>query len=285
MDKLTLNAYAKINLFLEVTDKREDGYHEIESVMQTVSLCDAVTVTLLDEERIEVHTSDPRIPSGKDNIAYRAAAAFFAHTGLTRGADIFIEKRIPSEAGLAGGSTDGAAVLTALDILCKTALGTETLCRIGARVGADVPFCIRGGTQLARGIGDVLSPVPAVGTAHLVIAIDSGEKVSTPEAYRRIDALGKRELRRADDMIRLLASDGIASAAGELYNIFEATTQKHARVKTLLTDAGALGALMSGSGPSVFGVFATREDALRAAETVRAHGCFAAYAQTVGAEL
>ncbi|MBQ3860934.1 MAG: 4-(cytidine 5'-diphospho)-2-C-methyl-D-erythritol kinase, partial [Clostridia bacterium] len=163
MPTITAEARAKINLWLAVGEKRPDGYHDIESVMQSVSLCDLVSVTRnpdRGEKKIAVHMSDPSLPTDRRNIVWKCAEAFFEARGIEE-YDVFIavEKHIPSSAGLAGGSADGAATLELLNRLFHGDLPTEDLCRIGAKVGADIPFCLASGTQICRGKGEILEPV------------------------------------------------------------------------------------------------------------------------------
>lgn len=268
--KITLKAHAKINLFLEVGEKRPDGYHDIASVMAEVpALYDTVTVRA--SEDISVTCSDDRIPTGMDNIACRAAAEYFKRSGISGGAAIHIEKRIPAAAGLAGGSTDGAAVLRALNEMYG-ALDSDELMAAGAAVGADVPFCIIGGVCAAYGIGEKLYPVCEALKCHIVVAIGASEKMATAEAYGKIDALGKREVRSADSMIAAVKSWDVSRIAGEMYNIFEAVTEYSREIKEIMKKCGASGMLMSGSGPAVFGLFESENEAKIAAAKLRQSG-------------
>ena len=163
MNSLVLSAKAKINIYLDVTGKRADGYHLLETVMHTVSLCDTVTLTKTDRSGIEISCSEPLIPCNEKNIAYKCAAAFFEKTGISGGSvSIDIIKRIPSQAGMGGGSADGAAVLTGLDRLFETDLSENELVSIGAKIGADIPFCIKGGCGYCTGIGEIIEPLPAI---------------------------------------------------------------------------------------------------------------------------
>lgn len=268
--EITLKAHAKINLFLEVGEKRPDGYHNIASVMAEVPhLYDTVTVRAADD--ISVTCSDDRIPTGMDNIACRAAAEYFRCTGISGGAEIHIEKRIPAAAGLAGGSTDGAAVLRALNEMYG-ALSHDEIMAAGAAVGADVPFCIMGGVCEAYGIGEKLTPICSTIPGNIVVAIGAAEKMSTAEAYGKIDALGGRDVRSADNMIAAVKSGDVSRIAGEMYNIFEAVTDHSREIKEIMKKRGAAGTLMSGSGPSVFGLFKDDSSAKSAAEALRRQG-------------
>ena len=179
-------AYAKINLSLDITGKRADGYHLLETVMQSVSLYDTVRVERAEE--FSVSCSNPHVPL-QGNIAEKAARAFLAAAGLSGGASIHIEKRIPMEAGMAGGSTDAAAVLRALNSLCGERFSRQELCSIGAGIGADVPFCVVVGTCLARGIGEQLTPLPSMMPCRILV-VKPSEGISTAAAYRMLDESG-----------------------------------------------------------------------------------------------
>lgn len=264
---ITENAYAKINLHLDVTGKRDDGYHNIRSIMQTVSLHDTVTVERLTprdgEREIRLTCSDTSLPCDSGNLAYRAATAFFDAAHICEySVAVHIEKRIPTEAGLAGGSSDAAAVLRALSSLFGDPFTARRLCDIGRTLGADVPFCIMGGTYLCEGIGEMLSPLPPMPDCHIVIA-RAGRGVSTPKAYGLIDsACGNVFVPRDEEYERLYSSllgGDISTISASMYNIFEAVILKEHTEARLLREImlrhGALGAMMSGSGPSVFGIF------------------------------
>ncbi len=257
----TINAYAKINLYLDVTGRLENGYHTIASIMQQVSLFDVITLSRAPaeagEQSIRITCTEPSIPTDQRNIVHKCARAFFEHFGISSySIRIHIDKRIPHAAGLAGGSTDGAAVLKLLPPLFGITADTETLCGIGGRIGADIPFCIVGGTCLAEGIGEKLTPLRRGFTCPVLIAI-GGEGISTPEAYGRIDAMvgGKWE-RHREDFTEIAAS---AQIPHTLYNIFEAVIlpshDEARKIKEAMLRFGAKTALMSGSGPSVFGLF------------------------------
>lgn len=271
--KTTYEAHAKINLFLDIVGRRPDGYHEIAGVMQSISLSDTVTVEAMGVNatggaaRMALTCSNPDLPTDSRNLAWRAADAFFAASGYgCESLCIHIEKRIPAAAGMAGGSTDAAAVLKALNELCGYPLTADGLCRVGAGLGADVPFCIVGGAQITRGIGDELTSLPALPDCELVVAC-AGEGVSTPAAYRALDgmygdfdpaAYTPREGELAAQIAALRGEDldGVCASA---FNLFESvvlpTHSTAGGIKKLLSDEGAILSLMSGSGPSVFGVF------------------------------
>ncbi len=288
---VTLRAPAKINLFLDITGKRADGYHTIAGVMHTVGLWDDVTVSLSPrgegDAPIRLTCSRPDLPTDSGNLGYRAAEAFLDAVGKETHPEftvsIHIEKRIPAAAGMAGGSTDAAAVLKGLNLLLGEPLDTQALCRVGLTLGADVPFCIVGGTQVTEGVGEVLTPVKALPHCPMVIAC-GGEGVSTPGAYRALDQLfedfdgrlyspEEARLARLTDALDREDMQGVAASA---YNIFEyAVLPRHSlagHIKQVMKDHGATLSLMSGSGPSVFGIFPAPEAAEQALRALEAEG-------------
>ena len=258
---MTEIAYAKINLYLDVLNKREDGYHNILSVMSEVrsdSFYDAVTVKKAVGRSMSC--SDPTLTVGDDNLCLKAARAFFGALGSDDGCCIELEKHLPREAGLGGGSSDAAAVLRALNRLYDGVFTTDELCSIGAKIGADVPFCVKGGTCMCEGIGEIFSPFPSLPECHIVISGGVG-KVSTPEAYRLIDNTPPSS--RGDiNALRAATEAGDLAAIGKhLYNRFEDASPNCQAVKKCFTDNGAVGTLMSGSGSAVFGLFDTENGA------------------------
>ncbi len=280
-DALTERGYAKINLHLDVTERRSDGFHSVQTVMQSVSLFDEVTITL-GEPPFFASCNVTGVPTDEKNIAVRAANLFCAATGFRLGGEIFIEKHIPMAAGMAGGSTDGAAVLRLLNRLCGEPLSWEALCSLGAKLGADVPFCIMGGSAYADGKGDVLHPFAPMPDCTLVIACE-GEGVSTPWAYGLLDRhFGNFEPtygyqpKETEPLHMALQKGSMSDMCAQMYNIFEepvlAERPVAARVKQTLLSCGALGAMMSGSGPSVFGVFTEKSIAETASERMRKEG-------------
>ena len=261
-------AYAKVNLTLAVGEKRLDGYHEVVSVMQRVSLCDTLTAEQT-REGITLTCSDPALPSGEENLSHRAASLFFRETGIAGGAALTLEKRIPSQAGLGGGCSDAASALLALRKLYAPALSDTELETMAAALGSDVPFFIRGGTQLATGRGEVLSPLPPLTDGWFVI-VKPTESFSTPAMYRRLDEPGSVLVRNSRYMQDAVAANNVHAVAVELHNSFERVVPKDSSLRTIkdaLRAQGALGTLLSGSGSAVFGLF-DREDAARAAAEV-----------------
>ena len=263
-------AYAKVNLTLAVGEKRPDGYHEVVSVMQRVSLHDTLTAERT-ASGISLTCSDPALPAGEENLAHRAASLFFRETGIAGGAALTLEKRIPSQAGLGGGSSDAASALLALRKLYAPALSDTELETMAAALGSDVPFFIRGGTQLAIGRGEVLSPLPPLTDGWFVI-VKPAESFSTPAMYRRLDEPGSVLVRNSRYMQDAVAANNVHAVAAELHNSFERVVPKGSSlriIKDALRARGALGTLLSGSGSAVFGLFDDREAALAAADALQ----------------
>ena len=284
-ERAEARGYAKINLHLDVTGREESGYHSVETVMQSISLWDEISVTLTDGI-FSAECNVDGVPADNKNIAVRAAELFMSEIGSSRGAVIKIEKRIPMAAGMAGGSADAAATLVALNSLLDTPLDRAELCRMGARLGADVPFCIVGGIAYADGRGDILHPFPEMPDCFIVAAC-GGEGVSTPWGYGLLDSLyggfGEASAyipRGTDSLKKAIEDRSLDGICKNIYNIFEAPVldarPTAAEIKKLLLDGGALGAMMSGSGPSVFGIFEDEKTAKRAADSILDKGFFAA---------
>lgn len=267
-NKGTVKGYAKVNLTLDVLSKRPDGYHDISTIMRTVDIFDTVEISLTDED-IELSTSLDFLPTDEKNIAYRAAQAIFSETGIQKGAKIHITKNIPCGAGMGGGSADGAAVLVLLNKLLGSPVSTKRLLEIGAKIGADVPFCIMCGTYLAEGIGEVLSEVFAKGSIPVVV-VKPEVSISTPLMYKKLD---EREILKRPDtkgMINVLEKGNTEKIAELLYNVMEeAAIEEHpiiSEIKESLIKKGAINAIMTGSGSAVFGIFKTTEEADKCAK-------------------
>lgn len=257
--KATVRANAKINLSLDIVGKREDDYHLLESVMQSVSLADTVTVKDSgSENEITVSTGSSCIADDQTNTAYRAAKEFFEYTQIDNpGVNIRIKKVIPVGAGLAGGSADAAAVIIALDNMFNTRLETEQLCDIAEKVGADVPFCVTGGTMLARGTGNILSPLPDLPDCHILICKPE-ISVSTAAAYRTIDEQGLAcSAECSEDISEAVCGSDLSAVSKLLRNIFEKAMNipEVDQIKEIMLRSGAMGACMTGSGSAVFGIF------------------------------
>ena len=251
--KITVKAPAKINLVLDVVGRRADGYHLLETVFQAVDWYDRITV----ESAKEMHfTCSGNAPQDERNTAYRAAVLFNERIGCTDAYHITIDKQIPMQAGLAGGSADAAGVLVALNQLHGEPLSVEQLCEIGAKIGADVPFCVVGGTVLATGVGEQLRPLPALAQGYVVIAKPT-DGVSTPEAYRRLDAVQNLPHPSADACCNAIENGDFEAMARTVGNVFETALAipSCTAIKEQLLQHGALAACMSGSGSAVFGLF------------------------------
>lgn len=262
-------SYAKINLTLDVLSRREDGYHDIKMIMQTVSLFDLIIIDKCDSG-ISISTNLRYLPCNSKNIAYKAADAFFIETGIDSGVKIMIHKNIPVAAGLAGGSGNCAAVLTSLNMLFNNPLSKEELLRIGSELGADVPYCFDGGTQLSEGIGEVLSPLSPIPKAYILL-VKPPINVSTRAIYEEIDNAPIQSRPDTEAMITALKEQNLYSVAGKLCNVMEAVTEKMypivGGIKKKMIMNGALGAVMSGSGPTVFGIFDNFEKAKKSADS------------------
>lgn len=279
--EIIYSAPAKINLFLNVVGKRPDGYHDIESVMQTVSLFDILTITKEFEEnskKIIITCDNSAVPCNEKNLCYKAAVLFFEAAGINSyNIKIHIEKHIPMAAGLGGGSSDAAAVITALDKLYNTNLPIEMLFEIGAKIGADVPFCIEGGIKAAKGIGNIFSKCAPIPECHILVACE-GEGVSTPWAYSELDKVFNYSENNTlyNDYLDILSLGVLDKIAKSMYNIFELVILNERKtvlkIKTIMEEYGALKAMLSGSGPSVFGIYKDIEKAKKASEALKACG-------------
>ncbi len=281
MQKINVSGYAKINLYLDVLSKYENGYHEVNTVMQSLSLADTVSLEKI-EKGIAISCDVPTVPCDEKNIAYRAASLFFEKSGVVGGVSIEIKKKIPVSAGLAGGSADAAATLIGLNELYKKPLDDMTLLSLGSLLGADVPFCMTGGTVFAEGKGDKLRALPQMPDCYIVVA-RSGEGVSTPWAYGELDRIynnfvGIRQS-NAQGLIDALGEGNLKGVCNNLKNVFESAVMPHRPaveiLKKEILDAGALASMMSGSGTAVFGIFNDREIAARCVEKLSSDGCFA----------
>lgn len=282
---ITEYAYAKINLYLHLTGRRADGYHTLVSVMQSVDLHDVLTLTGEGgkEGGLTLCCNVPELSVGEDNLICRAARMFMERYGK-RNLRIRLEKHIPIAAGLAGGSSDAAATLRALNRWYGYPASREELLFMGAQLGADVPFCLCGGTALAEGVGERLTALPAVPPVTVLIAC-GGPMVSTPLAYRALDQMYHDFLmpvspdRSLQSFLAALARGAVPEMSGAVFNLFEkAILPHHAEAmenKNLMLAGGALCAMLSGSGPSVFGLFDQRKKADAAAEQIREKGWFA----------
>jgi len=253
--QLTLYAYAKLNLALKVGKKRSDGYHDMDMIMQSVSLHDTVYLSK-EETGIALSCNIPELPCGADNIAYRAAEKFFDFTGVKGGISIALEKGIPFQAGMAGGSADAAAVLIGLDHLYETGLSVDDLASIGVTLGADVPFCLSGSTAHVTGMGERIEPIAALPSCYFVIAKPK-QGISTGAAFAAIDSASSLDDVSVKDVRKGIETGDLVAVSSGMGNTFEQVTHLGDvfAIKEEFLRNGALGALMSGSGSAVFGMF------------------------------
>lgn len=267
MNSITIKCNAKINLSLDVTGVRPDGYHNVELILNEISLYDILKVELNNDNIITLTCDDKTLPTDSENIAYRAAELFFSETNSCFGADITLTKRIPHGAGLAGGSADAAGVLRALNTMTGSALSDERLFKLASKLGADVPFCLSGGCAFGEGIGDILTPLPALKGFYYVI-VKPDESISTAYVYKNLDLNNRPDnlnVQKAAEGIRRGDIQMLIQNAG---NIMESVTASKVPVindiKKSLYKSGAVLSLMSGSGTSVFGMFNDLTSARRA---------------------
>jgi 4-diphosphocytidyl-2-C-methyl-D-erythritol kinase len=268
MNSISLKSRAKINLSIDVIGKREDGYHIVEMIMQTIDLYDDIKLKELEEDNIIIKSECSYIPLNEDNIVYKAAKLIKEKMDIKKGIEIFIKKNIPVAAGMAGGSSNAAAVLVGLNELWKLGLSKDELRDLGLKLGADVPFCIEGGTALAEGIGEKLTYIKGINKDVNILVCKPDIFVSTKEVYQSLDI--KNIEKRPDNklLIEKLKNDDIVSVSNNMVNVLEeVTSKKYSDIKAIeniIIKNGAMGTMMSGSGPTVFGFFDNEEKAKRA---------------------
>ncbi|MEA4965022.1 MAG: 4-(cytidine 5'-diphospho)-2-C-methyl-D-erythritol kinase [Oscillospiraceae bacterium] len=270
MIALYASAYAKLNLYLNVVGKRDDGYHNIESVMQAVTLRDDMEIQLGTKQPWLIDSDQDDVPKNEENLCWKAAERFFAATGEDPdGLTVHILKRIPMGAGLAGGSTDAAALLRALDVHYGKPLSLDALCKLGSEIGSDVPFCVLGGTAIAEERGQILLPIIHEPQAFYVICKPE-TSLSTKEMFDLLDARGIPEAPGTRKLVNGMRNQNVSQIAANLYNVFETLAEERApeigKLRQQLCQYGALNARMTGSGTAVFGVFAEFEAAAAACE-------------------
>ena len=264
MDKLQLKAYGKINLGLDVIRKRPDGYHDLDMIMQMVDVYDDVIIEKKAGEEIVVKADAAVLSNGKDNLAYMAAKMLFDEFGIKSGVEITIHKRIPIAGGMAGGSSDCATTLIGINEMFNLGLSKQQLMERGVKLGADVPYCVLGGTAIARGIGEVLTPLPTPPQCHVIIA-KPPISVSTAYVYGHIrpDEITKRP--DIEQMTLAIKEQDLNKLSDLLYYVMEEVTVSEypviEKLKSIMLENGALNSIMSGSGPTVFGLFDDREKA------------------------
>ena len=275
MEQITRKAYAKINLVLDVTGRLPNGYHEVSMVMQNVGIHDTLTFTKRGDEQIVLTTSDGQLPLGEDNLIYKAVLLLRELTGNKDGVTIHLEKRIPVAAGMAGGSTDAAAALYGMNQMFDLGLNMEQLKERGVKIGADVPYCLMRGTALAEGIGEKLTALPPMPKCPVLVAKPS-VAVSTKFVYENLHLENDPPHPDIDRLLEDIRKKDLQSTAQDMGNILETVTVAHypeiASLKEIMKEHGALNALMSGSGPTVFGLFEDEKTAKRAYRAVKESG-------------
>ena len=258
MEQITVKAYAKINLGLDVLGRFENGYHDLRMIMQNVGIYDTLTLKKTLTEGIRLFTDNDDLPADDRNLAYRAADLMFQTYSLSGGIEIVLKKSIPMAAGLAGGSADAATVLRAVNMLYDLQIGTRELAKLGKNLGADVPYCVLGGCALAEGIGERLTPLPETEDAHLLL-VKPDFDVSTKFVYEHLDAVPIKNHPDIDGQIQALKKGDLKEVIKKMGNVLQDVTIPHypevGKIKESMLSLGAYNAMMSGSGPSVFGFF------------------------------
>ena len=267
MNSITLKSRAKINLSIDVLGKRQDGYHLVEMIMQTIDLYDLIEINEKDNDQITIKSTSDEIPLDCNNLVYKAANLIKKTFNINKGVEIHIKKNIPVAAGMAGGSSNAAAVLVGLNKLWNLNLSNQQLEKIGLKLGADVPFCINGGAVLASGIGEELTPIKGLTKDVCILVCKPDLFVSTKEVYECIDSKDIYKRPNNKFLIECLKNEDTRQLAENMFNVLEGVTMdKHPviqQIKDIMTNNRALGAMMSGSGPTVFGLYENREDAVK----------------------
>lgn len=275
LEAIHVKAYGKINLGLDVVRKREDGYHEVRMIMQTVSVYDSLELAKTETSGIKLETNLDWLPVDEGNLAYRAADMLMQEFGIKEGVHIRLEKNIPVAAGMAGGSTDAAAVLKGVNELFSLGLSEAELMKRGVKLGADVPYCIMGGTALSEGIGEILTSLPAMPVCHLLIAKPE-VGVSTKFVYENLRANELEKHPDIDGMTEAIWAGDLAGVINRLENVLETVTIPAYpiidEIKSFMKAHGAENVLMSGSGPTVFGIYTKEELLHEAAEALKESG-------------
>ena len=285
---MTEYAYAKLNLSLDVTGRREDGYHDMLMVMQTISVSDRIDLELTEEPGIQAECNFRYVPTDGRNLAVRAAQVYLQAVAEnqheTQGVSIRLEKHIPVGAGMAGGSADAAAVLRGMNRLFGSPLNRKELEALAGQVGSDVAFCVAGGTQLAKGRGEQLEDLPPLPPCWIVVC-KPGFSISTPELFRKLDEVSLRRHPDTAGMLAALREEDLRGISIRMYNVFEDVPDRRMRqtgeIKSVLLDHGALGAMMTGTGSAVFGIFSNTEAAERCAADLKKEHRFCRVAEPV----
>lgn len=267
MNSIKLKSRAKINLSIDVLGKRQDGYHLVEMIMQTIDLYDLIEINEKDNDQITIKSTSDEIPLDCNNLVYKAANLIKQMFNINKGVEIHIKKNIPVAAGMAGGSSNAAAVLVGLNKLWNLDLSNQQLEEIGLKLGADVPFCINGGAVLASGIGEELTPIKGLTKDVCILVCKPDLFVSTKEVYECIDSKDIDKRPNNKFLIECLKNEDTRQLAENMFNVLEGVTvDKHPviqQIKDIMTSNRALGAMMSGSGPTVFGLYENRDDAVK----------------------
>lgn len=271
MNEYQLKAYAKINLGLDVVRRLENGYHEVKMVMQTVGIYDELTFSRK-ETGIVITTDSGELPTNEDNLIYKAAKLLMERYNVQEGVSIYLQKNIPIAAGMAGGSTDAAATLKGINALFDLGCTQEELKEIGVKIGADVPYCVMGGTALAEGIGEKLTSLSPAPDCFVLVA-KPDINVSTKYVYEHLDAAGVEKHPDIDGMVQAIEDGDLQGVLERMENVLESVTiVAHPiidTIKTRMKELGALNSMMSGSGPTVFGIFTEKEKAEAAYEKIK----------------
>lgn len=274
MNSIDLKSRAKINLSIDVLGKREDGYHIVEMIMQTIDLYDKLKITEIEENTILIKSNSLDIPLNEDNIMYKAAKLLKSGFSIENGVEISIEKNIPVAAGMAGGSSNGAAVLVGLNKLWNLGLSEEGLKEIGLKLGADVPFCITGGSALAQGIGEELTNIKGLPEDLNILVCKPDIFVSTKEVYQSLNMDKIKRRPQNENLIEALEKEDIKFISQNMTNVLEEVTSlkytEIRQIEDIMIKNKSLGSMMSGSGPTVFGLFDNKDCAIKAKEELLA---------------
>ena len=273
MNKIEIDSYSKINLTLNILGKRRDGYHNIETIMQSINLADRIFIKE-EKEGIKIKCSHPLIPVDTQSLTYRSAEKILNRYRIKKGVKIEIDKKIPLASGMAGGSANSASILVGINKLFALNLSNKVLREIGEELGMDVPFCIQNGTALAYHKGEKVTPLPPINPPLWTIIINPGFEIPTKWAYNNLDlSLVKRDKNNTIAMLKALKKGGLGGITKNLFNSFEDLIIKRypeiGKIKVRLIEEGAMGALMSGSGPTVFGIAQNKEQALKIYEKLK----------------
>ena len=275
MKKIVINAMAKINLGLDVLRRRENGYHDVKMIMQTVDIYDTLEFEKREDSQIIIKVDAMELPTDENNLIYKATKLLFEKRDVKEGVEITLTKRIPIAAGMAGGSTDAAAALVGINRLFDLGFSMEELKEVGVKIGADVPYCIEGGTALSEGIGEILTKLPDAPDCFVVVAKPE-ISVSTKYVYENLHANELKYHPDIDGMVEAIRNQDLAGVCKRMENVLETVTEKKypviSQLKQMLLEAGAENSLMSGSGPTVFDIFKEEEKAKEALKKVEESG-------------